>query len=363
MSVIENVKLNNGDKVFLFFTFPYSFEKLPLEMIKGVELICLPNRGFLDKDDQEAYSYALPPISLSGFGVPQTSIRITSEHKNQRELFWQTIFAIRLIKSLKIGTSGYLTYKHNNSIAIDDPCGLIWRYTVINCSSDKYVNDDFKNAGELLKKIITLKKTKDCNRFINALNIFSEVANGNSTSYGMNFLSLFNCLEGLFISKSDSSKGTLLSQRVNSFVGKFFPDIEVKYFIKREYNRRNALTHGGTSFWISTKTRKLDTSVSKENYSILLNLYEITRLSILGFLGLTPDELKKYSSIREEEKGLEDALREILKGEKNLKENRKKIIKDKIKKVTKKLDSFFVDVAANPIEERIYLEIPDYDFK
>jgi len=209
MAYDEKYNLNDGDKFFLFSEFPYDYKVFPLPILKGIDLTWRPSEHELYQIDNEdrlyPYRYILPMINC-GINPPNACIRISSNIRNQDELFFQTILALRLVKHLRIGFSGSFIHTKNKPC---DSLHLHWLSTKINVGdhNETYTAEDFKVAVEILKKIRKFKnKPKLYSRISLAIDSFSQIAVSGATSYSMVYQELFSCLGILFGSEHNAEK-------------------------------------------------------------------------------------------------------------------------------------------------------------
>ncbi len=301
--MFESSLLKAGDRIFLFNDLPGTPNALPFSIAKGIQLILCPSEYWNNDDDAlKSYRYIFP---LANFNIPCRNISICiSQHiDNQDEAFSLFLLALRLVKPLPINVSGAFTYLNKNQFD-ENSLLLLWRQTLINSGfpyktglKDEYNNNDFNRAKHLYNRILDLKKhPRQYRRLLWAIIWFKEVTLGVSNSYSMLYQGLFSSLEAFF---GSPSKAKILKNRVSTFLTKIYGNHRAKVlgeFIYNEYkNKRNKVSHGNPLFH-STNV-KLSSPLPLKKYKELLKLHEITRITLLGFLGWNEIQLKKHSSI------------------------------------------------------------------
>lgn len=270
--MINESKIDMGDKLFLFFKFPYDYSGgLPVSLMEGVDLISRPS-----PEERAELRYVLPQLNLR-VGAPRACIRISSMHAERERLFWTIIFALQLVKPLHIGVSGWLT---------DKACALLTRITVFR--NDKFLDDyclaDLEEAMRFVAKIRSIKRLNKNNGILTGLNMLMSVTNGQSTSFFMLYNALFSSLEALYETGRGSDKARRLRERITSYLSENFEWIEQEY-----KSGRNPSSHGVSDFW-ADKQGNLSFSVTDEQYKKLCELYEIACKTILRYLetGILP---------------------------------------------------------------------------
>ncbi len=265
--MINESKIDLGDKLFLFFQFPYDYSGgLPVSLMEGVDLISRPY-----PEERAELRYVLPQLNLVGVGVPHACIRISSMHTERDCLFWTIIFALQLVKPLHIGVSGWLT---------DKVSALLTIITVFrnNKDLDNYCLADLEEAMRLVAKIGGIKRCNRNNGILTGLNILMSVTNGQSTSFFMLYNALFSALEALYETGRGSDKARRLRERITSYLSENFEWIEQEY-----KSGRNPSSHGVSDFW-TDKQGNLSFSVTDEQYKKLCELHKIACETILRYL-------------------------------------------------------------------------------
>ncbi len=281
----------SSKKVYLFAKFPYDYKTIPpVDILDGVVLerkfnpsLIYSHSTYQENKHLRPYEYVLPAINM--FPLPNVSIQISLAIHNPDQLFWTFMLALRLIKNLEINVSGSFIYSE------EDPCASPTLYNIatqinFNPNNDSYNFNDFVIAAELVNKIISLQNQEDqFKRLTHSIVLFAQVATGRSTSYQMMYLALWSSLDGLLGSPGEAKNLSatwkdFFKDQINNFD-------EISTFIEKRYaNGRNLLSHGNVQFWKNyTENQDVELAV----------LYDIVKITILGFIGLTNEELRKIS--------------------------------------------------------------------
>jgi len=131
-----------------------------------------------------------------------------------------------------------------------------------------------------------------------AIVYFSQVTTGLIQSLQLAYVALWSAVEALFVPKRN--KADRLAARISTFLSDIDFSVDIEEWIRSEYARRRgkyAHGHHRVSPW------NLTTDSAPQAFG---RLHEITRLCILGFLGM--DE-SKWHTLRLARKG--DLQREI----------------------------------------------------
>jgi hypothetical protein len=123
-------------------------------------------------------------------------------------------------------------------------------------------------------------------RMKNSISFFSHVTNGLVYLHQFGYIGLFAALEALFPIKKSGDYSKKLSEYVSMFLSDKCDPLIISQFIKDEYDKqRNPIAHGkyNYSFYQDSEARN-------KSFGFL---HEIVRLTILGFLSMDEELLKK----------------------------------------------------------------------
>jgi hypothetical protein len=150
-----------------------------------------------------------------------------------------------------------------------------------------YTPEAINASSSIADRLVVVEKL-GFTRLQAGLIFFSQVSIGFSKSFMLAYVGLFAALEALFV--PSGNKAVTLSRRVSNYLSEFvFPE-PMEEWIKDEYiNGRNKLAHGIHDATFGAKLRP-------PRHQAFGRLHEITRLSLLGFLSLSNDELGELSS-------------------------------------------------------------------
>ena len=280
----------SGDLYLLFHHLPYDFdEELPLHLGPGICLDKTPQE-WLDSAEKGLADFLLPGYSLTGMGLNNCCLRCysspTPDQKLMPEnLIFLSLLCLRLHMPLEIRIGGQFRLC-DDEVRILEP--TLYELTTpwgIE-GSMRYTSVEIEKSSKILERMIELDRL-NLSRLTTGLIFFSQVTLGQSKSFQLSYLGLFAALEALFV--PSGKKAVSLSKRVSKFLNIFnFPESKAKW-IKEEYIKgRSSLAHGIHDATFGTKLRP-------ERYQAFGRLHEITRLSLLGFLSMDSEELKKWS--------------------------------------------------------------------
>jgi len=289
---------NSGDVFLLFRQLPYDFGKdLPLCAGPDVYLDRTPRDVLdhryedkdMDKEHRLLVSYVLPGYDLPGMGLVNCCLRCPGNLTaglGTHERFFLSIGALRLRKPVGIKVAGVFKLGQGDYL-IEDP-GLFhltssWQPN----ATARYSAEDIESGAKIAERELHLWNLK-CKRLTSAIVFFSQATYGLIKSFPMAYLALFCALEALFV--PDSNKAKTLANRASKFLDGFkFPE-PLRDWLEKEYTRRSNLAHGVQDFIPLEKA-----PLSEKKKLALGRLHEITRLSILGFMSLTDNQLESLS--------------------------------------------------------------------
>ena len=292
------------DDIFLLFNnLPIdSCDSPPMQIAPGVLLESCPteifHKSILENNDVSfSFDCCVPgyysQIFYDAFCL-RTPVGLNNNKKvNPLSLLFITVVCLRLVKPLYIKIAGSFKY-HNHDDPINEPV-IYWNETPwpnkdTYCRDDEqlYYHEDLEICYNLVKRVLEIDALK-FERFIGAFVLFAQVSRGATSSYQMAYLALFAILETLF-NPGSSKIASILSKRIDAFLNTIKKDFSIAELINDQYISERNIIHGKQS--LSSINQKL----SKEKYEIFGKMYEICRLSLLGFISMSDKQLEIYAT-------------------------------------------------------------------
>lgn len=285
----KQFQYSENDEILLFTEFPFDHKtSLPLHPCNGVILAEPPYTALQTPDDDHMPCYVLPGVKLPGFGMCHTCLvspsdSLISEGETRRGLMFSYLSALRMIAPAGIGVGGHFTYGDHN-IRIKD-ASLLSLHSRWQPKSHLFSDSEVMQAGIVLGRMNNYSTTGP-RRLRNAIVLFTQVTNGYCLSYQMSVMGMYSALESLFVpSSGKASYARTLGQRVASYLGSFSGSISLSDWIEQHYQeQRHSIAHG---YWEMSPNE----DVANKKLRDFGILHEALRLSLLGFLSLSRNDL------------------------------------------------------------------------
>jgi hypothetical protein len=282
------------DEYLLFTDLPFNFEvDLPLDFGNGVFLVDPgPAYQVIDADDELAALATPERVARMG----QVDACLRSAHgrggsERARENLWLAVLALRLARPVHIGTSSSFGVEAGQWAGMG--ISLSKMETSVNPqAAASFDADVVRQARDINRRLQTMRKPALA-RFRSAMTMYSHVDLGRVASWQLSVLGLFACLDCLFPQPSPrvanylvrEKYGERLARRVAKFLSTIARPPRLQSWIATSYGRwRNPLAHGFHDVGLGSRG-------SASRSAMLLKLHEVTRLTLLGFMGLSNDDI------------------------------------------------------------------------
>lgn len=285
----KSVQFTTGDEIVLFTEFPFDYETdLPIRPSDGLILSEPPYTALQTPDNDHMPCYVLPGTKLPGMGMCHCCLMSPASYAvpraaTRRGLLFSFIAALRLTAPARIVVGGHFTH--------GDSDNLIKDATLLNLRSTwqprpyRYTGADVIRAGEVFERMNECMVSGP-SRLRNAAVLFTQVTNGYSFSYQMSVMGMYSALESLFApSSGDTTYAKTLGKRIANYLASYARDISLSDWIEKHYrDQRHSLSHGS---WEMSPDEQI-AQKKRKDFGIL---HETLRLSILGFLSTSNDDL------------------------------------------------------------------------
>jgi hypothetical protein len=314
--------LKQGDKIFLFYDFPIAdelYEKLPLTITSGIQLIKSPSLDNASGSDDIKENLALAGYVYPGYGLRGTklcpvSIKIDANIHVSNEkmdlLFWSTILAFIITKPLFIHVIGF--YIHGENGFHKGQCNRIDLRS--NISLDVLAQDNQENlqyATENLAQVINLlpqiynlldSPDKHPRAYYNLVTFLAVAITEKLYLESTAFSRLFTVLDS-FSGNTNNKHNVRISSRVANFIidksaSQPVDELKLQKYLQDQWEiHRTPDIHGHVKLICPDPTQPQKNTFNLNYTEDLFNIFEITRFALLKMLLLPDNDFNSYSKI------------------------------------------------------------------